>query len=118
MKSLSDISTGAFIVLIIITLVFIIHFYNMQNRIADFNSMDLNHDGVVTKKELKIAIDKELENRNKLPPNVSSIVKSATSGAMRGFLSGFIINGLEGGIAGGVILAVINPMMTSIEYYL
>jgi hypothetical protein len=49
---------------------------------------------------------------------VNSIIKSALSGGFRGFLMGLLVNGIEGAITFGTVLAIINPVVASVEQHL
>jgi len=116
MYRFDNISTGILVLLIIILLFILISVYNYDSKLDDFNALDLNKDGVVTRRELQIAISNELEKKNKSPPKLRGMIKSAASGALRGCLMGFLFNGLEGALSAGLVLGIINPIVSGLEY--
>jgi len=52
------------------------------------------------------------------PAGYHSIVRSSLSGMLRGVILGLILHGAEGAITSGAVLAVVNPLVLSIEHML
>lgn len=116
MYSLDNISIGVYVVFVMILFILLTHTYHRESQLAEFNEIDLNGDGIITRQELKHHLAKELEKRNSQPPKMEGLVKSATSGIIRGFLMGLLINGFEGAVLGAFVLGTINPIISGIEH--
>ncbi len=52
------------------------------------------------------------------PAGYHAIVRSSLSGMLRGVILGLILHGAEGAITSGAVLAVVNPLVLSIEHVL
>ena len=118
MCSFDSISIGVLVIFIIVLFIELMHLQSLEGEMNEFDKLDTNGDGIISQSELAQAIKRELEKKHKQPPKLAGIIKSASSGALRGFLMGLLLNGLEGAITGSVVLAIINPIITSVEHVL
>lgn len=116
MYSLSSISIGVYVTFVIMLFITLTYTYRKEKQLAEFDEIDLNGDGIITRQELKHHLTKELEKRSNQPPKMEGLAKSATSGIIRGFLMGLLINGFEGAVLGAFVLGTINPIISSVEY--
>lgn len=108
------IKLGFFIFVVIICIMIYLHYYNIeQNQVQDSNN-----DGLINNDELKDHIKKEIEKRQKQPPQFRGIVKSSVTGLLRGLLMGLVLGGVDGALRTGIILATINPIISGVEYYI
>lgn len=112
--SQKKIKLGFYIFVVIICIIIYIHYYNLeQNQVEDHN-----RDGLIDSDELTHHIKKEIEKKQKQPPQFKGIVKSSVTGLLRGLLMGLVLGGVEGALTTGIVLATINPIISGIEYYI
>lgn len=107
MKKIEDISIGV----ILFLFVFIIIYLFVPRSQPQFEAIDLNSDGYISKKELAIY----MEQRNLQAMSRPQILKCAVSGAIRGAVLGFILGGTEAALVSSLVFSVLNPAISIIE---
>ncbi len=117
MKSFNDVSLSVLIVLFIVLVCEMLYMYKNRNSRDLISQIDCDGNGALSKSEFKYYVDNYIKKDNKML-NLTGLVKSASAGAIRGFLMGLLLNGVNGAITYATVLAVINPIITSIEHTL
>jgi hypothetical protein len=85
-----------------------------KNIIDDIHTIDINGDGIVSRKELKYYLSRIEEEKNTNYLTSSDFIKSGVGGLIRGFLMGCILFDIEGGVTLGIMLGVLNPIISGV----
>jgi len=108
MKKFDNTPIGLLVILSILLILETFIIYDKKKGSYSFKQIDTNEDGKISHQEYMIY------KKNK-KRDIPYILRSALSGSIRGFFMGYIANGYEGAITGAWILAVMNPIISSIE---
>jgi hypothetical protein len=110
-RDISKIALGMMVVVLLMQfyVLWVLHRKNQNQLVAE---MDLDRDGVVTRRELKYYLE---NSRDSPEVKKSKIVQGIGSGVLRGALTGVIFQDIEGGLVLALMLAVINPIMGVLE---
>lgn len=116
MNKFSDISLVSVIILICILAVEIFFMTDdKEYHYQTIQELDINKDGIISRKELKYYLLKIEEQKNKKQIRSNEIKRSVIGGIARGFLMGLILGSFEGGVVLGLILGIINPILLGVE---
>jgi hypothetical protein len=107
MKKIEDISIGVILFLFI----FIIIYLFIPRTQTPFESIDLNSDGYISKKEFAIY----MQQKNLQAVGRPQLLKCAVSGAIRGAVLGLILGGPEAVLVSSLVFSVLNPAISIIE---
>jgi hypothetical protein len=114
MHKFRDISKIALGLMVVVLLLQFYVLWILRKKAMDpvLAEMDLDQDGVVTKRELKYYLE---HSQDSPVVKQSKILKGIGSGVLRGALTGIIFQDVEGGLVLALMLAVINPIMGVLE---
>jgi hypothetical protein len=115
MFKFNELSTG-WIVVLCIVLIVLYYFYSedSDNRVT-FNELDINKDGIVSRGELKIYLEKIHAKEKKEKIETQALISNIFGGVIRGFIMGLLLADLEGGFALALVLGIVNPIVANIE---
>lgn len=74
-----------------------------------------DEDEPLTKRELGLYVDQILEARDKKPPKYKKLINQIILGFVSGLITGLLLSGWKSGVLSGIAMAVVNPLMTTLE---
>lgn len=105
--------------LFVISLVLQYYYFSKRSTdkrfIDDIKKIDMNDDGVISRKELKFYLSRMEDEKLDKNMTLKDFGRSITGGVIRGFLMGLLLFDWEGGLTLALILGMINPLILASE---
>ena len=113
MNKFKDISSTVMIILTLAVIIQVYIYYDKDYKVDKLASLDINQDGVVSRKELKYYLKLLNDKKHKKLIKFNDVLTSSLNGAARGLLMGLILQDFQGGLVLGLMLGVLNPLLAN-----